>query len=279
MQRVQRASTGRPGHGRLSSHQQAGKAAKQRVSRGLAARSFLPSLSLRLRVLIQSRYYSLAVTSREQQARASRALKDDAMRALRPQVCAQPGRKRSATTIQCSSHGSARPGPRRASAPAPAAAAIDAAAPPQTCVTTPVAPSPPPPPAAAGVNVVTPQMLMDVKRLLGSLYEEYDYEVDAAWVSFPRLDGRCVGVENSGGGKQSFGLPPRNRLLPSPFPLRPKQIHTRRSRVRFPRSCTAHTSETGPGCRCVRLGAVDRWFPSIDVPATPTDPAPFQTHQ
>jgi hypothetical protein len=27
------------------------------------------------------------------------------------------------------------------------------------------------------------EMLLDVKRLLGSLYEEYDYEFDPAWVS------------------------------------------------------------------------------------------------
>lgn len=41
-------------------------------------------------------------------------------------------------------------------------------------------------------------MLRDVKRLLGSLYEEYDYEVDAAWVGAElqmlgwRQLGRCL---------------------------------------------------------------------------------------
>ncbi|KAI8475714.1 MAG: retinal pigment epithelial membrane protein-domain-containing protein, partial [Monoraphidium minutum] len=38
------------------------------------------------------------------------------------------------------------------------------------------------PPSREGRNVVTTEMLLDVKRLLGSLYEEYDYAFDPAWI-------------------------------------------------------------------------------------------------
>jgi hypothetical protein len=90
-------------------------------------------------------------------------------------------------------------------------------------------PQPQPQHRPRGGNIVTPQMLRDVKQLLGSLYEEYDYEVDAAWV---RRRCRCVAggsprslqqarePHDAHGGPRS--RPPLNRPpRPSPHRARP----------------------------------------------------------